>query len=571
MSISQSRVEATGSNSDDVFKEEPVTQQASQPHVTRSEGGQQCVARPQESIAAEVIDDVVTKNGPAAVIGRYHTSRSVEKDFTLQRRVLGSGCSGSVQLAKDGRGRSFAVKTLSKEDMTDPVDQQFMKDEINIHLTLDHPHVVRLEHVYETKKQLRLVLEHMEGGDLYKRWLRKGRFTEREAAACISQILLGVSYLHARGVVHRDIKMENVMYKDRACTHLKLIDVGMATRWDGVNNITHACGTPLFLAPEIWKRSYTDKVDVWAVGLIAFELLTNKSPFPESQKDQRLKEVRRGNVKYGREFTKLSAAAQDFVTCLLTVDVASRPSAAMAMEHSWLRSFDGVDSLPELSVLKGFEDLTHPSSCKRACFFMLAGELSLKEQSLVQKAFHAIDKDRSGSIQLDEFCNAMRHIGMDEADAMHAFQQFTGDQKVSEISYSDFLAAGLHSGAVVNNDACRAVFQRFDADKSGTITDADRTMSMSTTLSGIGDLIEEADANSDGEVSFDEFVEYLQLPPIPANYIPMSSRSISANSAPDDGKHTTDCASCFSWFSEQLAIVQLLGIRDYVRTAGSGS
>lgn len=504
-------------------------------------------------IAHEVIDDVVARRGPAAIIGRYHTSKPLDTDFKVQRKVLGRGCSGTVLLAKDARGKPFAVKTLQKDAswyQSDALDRQFAQNEINIHLTLDHPHVAKLEHVYETERNLQLVIEHMAGGDLYMRLARKGRFTEEEAAACISQILLGVSYLHARGVVHRDLKMENVMYKDRACNHVKLIDVGMATRWDGVTPLTHACGTPLCLAPEVWRRSYTDKVDVWAVGLMAFELLTGQAPFPSNRlrgcsaksEKQRLNNVRNGRVAYRESFFRLSNEAQHFVRSLLSVDVASRPSAAMALEHPWLRNFRSADKEPELPMLRSFKELAQASSCRRACLSMIAGELSLEEQMDLQKAFHAIDKERSGSIQLHDFCVAMQHIGMEEADARETFLKLIGDEQASEIGYSEFLAAGLHSGMVYNNEACRAAFQRFDEHKIGAITALDHTLSISTTASGIDALIQEADMNSDGEVSFDEFVSYLQLQRNPkgcgSSLNPISESAWFANGQ-----------GCWSWLS----------------------
>lgn len=499
-----------------------------------------------------VIEDLVFQRGSSAILGRYHAKRTLQADFKL-KTVLGEGASGFVRLARDADGREFAVKTLHKEEeKTGSAHEPTVEAEVKIHLTLDHPHIVRLEQVYETEDDLSLVIEHMAGGDLYSRWKQIRKFPEREAAACISQILLGVSYLHAQGVVHRDLKMENVMYKDAACTYLKIIDVGLATRWDRVHNITHACGTPCYLAPEAWRRSYTDKADMWAVGLMAFELLTGQSPFQARSKKDKLRMIQRGQVTYSISFRMLSAGAQSFVKSLLSVDPASRLSAVEALQHEWIRGFHHPDAAPEIGILQGFSDLAQASSCKRMCFSMVASEIPLGEQRELQRQFHAIDEDMSGTIELREFCGAMKQVGMDEQEAENIFHQVTSNRKTNDISYSDFLAASLQRCVDVPSDACKHVFNRFDEDSNGVINAEDCISIASTTISGIDDLIREADANSDGELCFDEFVSYLQhsrqrIPQLAHTFA--GSQQTRKGCERHDGKvrAQASCTSCWSW------------------------
>jgi calcium-dependent protein kinase len=458
------------------------------------------------------LDDVVARKGLGAIIGRVHNLRTLTSDFKVKSQVLGTGGTASVRLAEDREGRKVALKGLSFAVFPDG-EISFLQNEVNIHLTLDHPHVLRLEHVYETNKHLHLVTEHMAGGDLHTHWKKCGAFSESNAAHCIEQILRGVSYLHAQHVIHRDLKLENVMFKDTDHKHVKIIDFGLATRWDGQHHLTHICGTPKYVAPESWKRRCTDKADIWAVGIIAYELLTGVSPYGAARTGQQQKKIyEKGDIKYGSHFRLLPRLAQDFLRALLTVDPTQRPDAARALQHQWLR-FHSHKKEPETTVLRNLSEFAHVSTCKRLCMSMIAGELADKEIMALQEQFHAIDTDANGSIGIEEFCIAMQHIGLDTRSAQNIFHHLLGNSQSKEISYSEFLAAGLKDSAVNHKEACKAVFQRFDEAGHGVITVDDRRISsMSTTASSVSAaLVREADSNGDGIVSYKEFESYLGL------------------------------------------------------------
>jgi calcium-dependent protein kinase len=471
------------------------------------------------------LDDVVARKGLGAIIGRVHDSRPEESreltsDFKVKAQVLGTGGTASVRLAKDRVGRKVALKSLSFADFQGG-EISFLQNEVNIHLTLDHPHILRLEHVYETSNELHLVTEHMAGGDLHTRLTRRGAFSEFEAARCIEQTLRGVSYLHAQRVIHRDLKLENLMFKDTEYKHLKIIDFGLATRWDGQHHLTHICGTPKYVAPESWERRCTDKADIWAVGIIAYELLTGVSPYGtitggrQEKARQEQKMYRKGDIKYGRHFRLLPSLAQDFLRAILTVDPTHRPDAARALQHPWLR-FHSHRKEPEITVLRNLSEFAHVSTCKRLCMSMIAGELANKEIMALQEQFHAIDADANGSIGMGEFCNAMEYIGLDARSAQSMFCHLVCNSQSAEISYSEFLAAGLRGlrdSTVNHKEACKAVFQRFDEAGHGVITVSDRRRSsMSTTASSVSAaLVQEADSNGDGIVSYKEFESYIGL------------------------------------------------------------
>jgi len=128
-------------------------------------------------------------------------------------------------------------------------------------LVLDHPHVVRLENVYESDEELHLVMEYMSGGELWTRLNSQAnkQYSEQVAADTTRQMLLAVAYLHSHQVVHRDLKLENFLYEKEDSDHVKLIDFGFARFWDGRTMMHYFCGTPSYIAPEVVERSYTEK------------------------------------------------------------------------------------------------------------------------------------------------------------------------------------------------------------------------------------------------------------------------------------------------------------------------
>jgi serine/threonine protein kinase len=432
----------------------------------------------------------------------------------LKSHVLGKGASGLVRLAEDGFGRKFAVKSLVKDAL-----KENLISESDIHFALDHPHIVRLEHVVETKDKVHLVTEHMAGGELYAKIVEHGKFSEVEAASYMSQILLGISYLHNSSIVHRDIKAENVMFYDMACTHVKLIDFGLATRWNGQHNLTQLCGTDCYLAPEVWNKCYTDKVDIWAAGILAYELLTATSAYPEGKSQVQM--CKSGMVWFGSRFRMLSELAQDFVHSLLSVDVSRRPDAARALEHPWLHCHCKAQKVKEFERtvpldLLDEDSARHSKKLKRLCVSMISSECSDEELQLLQEQVDCIDFGQIDSRLIQELCDVFQRLGLSVSDVQELVCQ------ASRVCNSEETAS--FEVTTCTKDACIAAFGSFDG-KHGI---SDRITGMSTTASSFDDLAWDVDLSRSGTC-------YQQ-------------DSSQLRSSANEEDKTIDCISCWSWF-----------------------
>merc|ERR1712048_298793 len=183
----------------------------------------------------------------------------------------------------------------------------------------DHPHVARLVDVYESSDRLSLVMECMEGGELFDRVSERKVFSETDASHATWQMLLAVNYIHSKNVVHRDLKLENFLYESKNTDHLKLIDFGFSKIWEKNTKMELSCGTLSYVAPEVLKKSYTSQCDMWSLGVIVFILLVGYMPFSGDD------EVQFAHIKAGRykkkpeRWNSISEVAKDFTFKLLLV------------------------------------------------------------------------------------------------------------------------------------------------------------------------------------------------------------------------------------------------------------
>eukprot|EP00440_Ansanella_granifera_P033090 gb/GFBE01035903.1/.p1 GENE.gb/GFBE01035903.1/~~gb/GFBE01035903.1/.p1 ORF type:complete len:410 (+),score=122.36 gb/GFBE01035903.1/:1-1230(+) len=257
------------------------------------------------------------------------------EDFVAQDVVLGTGLSGEVKQAIcRSTGRHVATKTLAKANLSDKKLRQ-LQQEVDIHLEMDHPNIVQLDGVYETESEVTLVMEKLEGGEVFDRLLVHEKMDEKSTASIIQQTLQAIEHMHDKGCMHRDVKLENLVFSHKDGQEVKLIDFGFSTRWNGVDKVSDKCGTLHYVAPEVLAGSYSDKCDVWSVGVVAYMLLTGKSLY-YGENEAVAQKIKKGKMDISRVFLALSPATQNFVRALLHTDPSKRLSAREALEHPWL-------------------------------------------------------------------------------------------------------------------------------------------------------------------------------------------------------------------------------------------
>ncbi|KAF9329236.1 Serine/threonine-protein kinase brsk1 [Podila minutissima] len=251
-------------------------------------------------------------------------------------KTLGKGSSGCVKLGRHRKtNEQVAVKIISKASLANKAAvHRGIEREIAIMKLINHPHVIRLYDVYETEKELFLVMEYVSGGELFEYLVNKGRLDETEALRFFQQIIVGLAFCHKRKICHRDLKPENLLLDERM--NVKIADFGMASLQKTGRLLETSCGSPHYASPEVVTGMKYDgsSSDIWSCGIILYALLTGHLPFDDENIRQLLSKVKAGKFYMP---TDISLGARDLISRMLTVNPKRRITMHGVMMHPWFR------------------------------------------------------------------------------------------------------------------------------------------------------------------------------------------------------------------------------------------
>ncbi|KAK2175595.1 hypothetical protein NP493_720g01025 [Ridgeia piscesae] len=202
------------------------------------------------------------------------------EDFELVR-VIGRGSYAKVFVVEQRRTkRLYAMKVIKKELVNDDEDIDWVQTEKHVfEVASNHPFLVGLHSCFQTPSRLFFVIEFVNGGDLMFHMQRQRRLPEEHARFYAAEICLALHFLHEKGIIYRDLKLDNVLLDSEG--HVKLTDYGMCKEGLQRGDTTSTfCGTPNYIAPEMLRgEEYDSSVDWWALGVLMFEMLAGRSPF----------------------------------------------------------------------------------------------------------------------------------------------------------------------------------------------------------------------------------------------------------------------------------------------------
>lgn len=253
-------------------------------------------------------------------------------------RTLGEGNFGKVKYARHlESGESFAVKILEKNRILDLRITDQIKREIGTLKLIKHPNVVRLHEVLASKTKICMVLEYVNGGELFDRIVSKGKLSEEDGRKLFQQLIDGVSYCHSKGVFHRDLKLENVLIDGNGT--IKISDFGLSAlpqhfRDDGLLHTT--CGSPNYVAPEILSnRGYDGATsDTWSIGVILYVILTGYLPFDDRNLAVLYQKIFKGDAHIPKS---ISPGARDLIKRILDPNPSTRITISEIKEHEWFK------------------------------------------------------------------------------------------------------------------------------------------------------------------------------------------------------------------------------------------
>lgn len=256
--------------------------------------------------------------------------------------TLGFGAHCEVRYCKRySDEKEFAVKIIKVKKLT-VKERVAIEREIQILTDLRHPQIIEVEEVYVSSKSVYLVMEYMEGGELFDRIVKRDKFSESEVVNFVKQIAEAIGYLHEQGIAHRDLKPENILLPSHESDDIKVGDFGLAKpfgeMWGETFSLKTCAGTPQYTAPEVLSNdSYGPEVDIWSLGVILFILLSGRSPFDRNSEGQTMRAIKNNDYTLNTpDWQEISPEAKSLVTSMLVLDPSKRPTAKDILANSWI-------------------------------------------------------------------------------------------------------------------------------------------------------------------------------------------------------------------------------------------
>ena len=424
-----------------------------------------------------------------------------------------------------------AMKVINKTFSCTIEDENEILNEINILRTMDHPGILKIFEFYSSKQNYSIVTELCPGGELFQQIIDKGPFNEKYSAYVMYQIFSAVNYCHKMHIVHRDLKPENILIvgKDReGLPTIKICDFGTSKMFEKGAVERKLVGSSYYIAPEVLKKHYNEKCDVWSCGVIMYILLSARPPFGGEDDNEIMERVSTG--KYDLEsppFNKLSKNSIDLIKRLLTMDPEQRISAEQALNHPWFKEFKSQEIYNRINdadtiktLVENLKKYKRTSIIQETALAYLVHHFpQIKDVVNSCKLFNQIDKSGDGKITKAELLRGLSERYKSdtlEADVEEIYKNLDMDNN-GYIGYEEFVRAAVSKEYFVRDNVLRFAFRYFDKDGSGEITFDEIEALFSQSISDktkvhetLVNIIKEVDKNNDGKINFDEFSKVMK-------------------------------------------------------------
>ena len=442
-------------------------------------------------------------------------------------KFLGEGAFASVYCVQNKYTDVIcAMKVINKSFNCSAEDDKEILNEINILRSMDHPGVLKIFEFYSNKESYSIVTELCPGGELFQQIIDKGPFNEKYSAYIMYQLFSAVNYCHKMHIIHRDLKPENILIvnKDKdGYPTIKVCDFGTSKIFEKGAVQRKLVGSSYYIAPEVLKKSYNEKCDVWSCGVIMYILLSARPPFGGQDDNDIMERVATGI--YDLEsppFDKLSSSALDLIRNLLNMDVKQRFTAEQALNHPWFKENKSQELYNKINDSETMKNLIlNLKSYKRtsviqetALAYLVHHFPQIKDVINSCKLFNQMDKSGDGKITKAELLKGLSERYKSktlEQDVDAIYKNLDMDNN-GYIGYEEFVRAAVSKEYFVKDNVLRFAFRYFDKDDSGEITFDEIenlfTQSIpdkSKVHETLKSIIQEVDRNNDDKITFEEF------------------------------------------------------------------
>ena len=456
----------------------------------------------------------------ACSFARLPGHKDVSRDYRLGK-VLGRGQFGTTRLAEDvnAHGQKFACKSIAKGKLNCKEDIEDVQREVQImHHLKGHPNVTYLRGAYEDKQNVHLVMDLCGGGELFDAIIKRGKYSEKDAADLIRTIVSVVAHCHNMGVIHRDLKPENFLLQTTGTDSPVLCtDFGLSVFFKPGDRFKDVVGSAYYVAPEVLRRDYGPEADIWSCGVILYILLSGMPPFWGDTENDIFKCILRGRLDFKSEpWPIISNEAKACVARMLEMDPKKRATAAEILADPWMKVNGCASDKPmDDAIVSRLNNFANMNKFKKEAMKVIASNMPMDEITGLRNLFESIDTDKSGTITAQELKEALGRKGMTlkEEDAAKLLSMIDVDAN-GTIEYDEFLAATLSQHQLMKEENLRAAFQHFDTNGDGIISreelnNAIGSGGLQVSKDEIERVLVEVDKDGNGEIDYAEFVEML--------------------------------------------------------------
>ena len=464
----------------------------------------------------EDIEDISIKFGKENFVGKFDGVFLDNYDVLAQ---IGKGGYGKVYRVKDKKtGEIRACKHLSKLRINNL--EQFER-EINILMKADHPNIIKLYDIFQSKHSFYLIMEECKGGELFDRILHhienKKMYSEKMAAEIFLQVMSAIEYCHNNGICHRDLKPENILYLNEGLEEnnpIKIIDFGLSQVISPDRKLKTKVGTAYYVSPEILRGSYTEKCDIWSAGVILYICLSGSPPFNGVNDNDIYNKIVKIKFDFPEDKWKnISEDAKDLISHMIAPE-SERYNCKQVLEHRWFKNTGDINLVDLHFDPMFFINYSKSNIIKKITLLFIASRLEENEIEDLRKIFEAFNIQKDGQISYEELKNGLMKLksnNINENEIMELFKNIDID-KNGKIDYTEFLAATLQKQSYLKKERLYEAFCMIDKDNCGSISKKELMETLKLDKSQeieAEKFIKDADKDGDGVINHKEFLELM--------------------------------------------------------------
>ena len=513
-------------NEDINFKTNSISQSTKREISKKEKSGKKIISK-------IIIEDDTNKTKTTI----FTTSSSLQKDINniyCFQEIIGKGAFGIVRTGYRKKEFSphkiYAIKSIYKKNLNKRVINNLEK-EIDILSSLDHPNIARFYEAFHDKNNFNIVMELCRG-KLLSKFLKSngGYLDERTSRIIIMRILHAVNYCHSLGIVHCDLKPDNIIFEipkeeaednenndennNQNFLDLKIVDFGLSSRIKKNQKLNNTVGTPYFIAPEILKGEYDERCDIWSIGIILYYLLSGKFPFNAQHNYEIFKKIETEEPNFWE--LNVSEKAVDFMKKCLIKNPKLRPSAKDCLQHPWLEPIFArirSNSFMSENLIQNFSTYTKCPQLKKLILKYLISNMGHIELSPYKSAFYAFDFKNEGVITIKGIKKIFEIYNMNIPDSqINKIMTICDEPNKKFLTYTEFILCCINIGDFLTPEKLMNAFFFFDMDNNLIIDSTDiknvllRCGKYVINKKDIDKILLEATKEQDNKIGIKEFI-----------------------------------------------------------------